>query len=265
MAARTIPWSHVVSPNGWAVVRPGEVVYLTPAIPLPQWRAMDMRLHRKTLSTAIVSVRYAQQQLPRQKGFILHNPVLRRTYYIVMEPASESLAPLSYMAHSLTVYCETGGARSACDLSLLYALASPMAMPDYAALIFRAMAVAAGQGGYAAPQREATWVIWYPKTDSEMSEPDWLAKTRKPLDCLADPECHAALVRLIHDLSENSRCIGWRLGLWRPPPTSKCPGVEATPEDIIKRFEEGGFTEIAKYALLFIGHWYPVHQFLKYF
>lgn len=261
MAAKSIPWSHVVSPFGWAVVRPGETVYLSPAIPLPQWRAMDMRLHRKTLSTAIVAVKYAQQPLPRGKTLTLHNPVLGRTYYLIMEPATESLTPLSYMAHTLTVYCETAGMRSACDLSLLYALVSPMAMPDYAALIFRAMAVT---GQYTAPQREATWLSWLPRIEREMGEEDWPTKTRKPLDCLADPECHAVLVKLIYDLSEKTRCLGWRLGLWRPSPAN-CPGTETSPESIIRKFEEGGYTEMAKYALLFIGHWYPVHQFTKYF
>ena len=265
MTVKTIPWSHVVGPNGWVVVRPGEVVFTHPAIQLPQWRAMDMRLHRKTLSTAIVAVEYPAQPPPKQRAFVLHNPVLDRSYYIIMEPATESLAPLSFMAHKLVVYCETRGMRSACDLSFLYALTSPMAAPDYAALIFRAMAVLKTSQGHSAPQKEATWLSWRPQTEKEMSEGDWPMKARKPLDCLANAECHAALVRLIYDLSEQSRCVGWKLGLWRPAPIN-CPGAErSSPEDIIRKFEEGQFTDVAKYALLFVGHWYPVHQFTKYF
>lgn len=281
---QAIPWTHVASPNGWVVARPGQILFLSEAWALPQHRAMDIGQHAKTLSAGVTKIVYDRDEL--RSPFTLYNPVLGRKYMLQLRRTKESLAPLSYMAHELVVACEDDSGREVpCDLSVLFALASPRYMPDHAAKLFRLFAVLAiPQGGdeeaprnyvYKAPEREATWAAWAPpELVKEAADPEtWKGLTRRPLDCLANPECLLALVTLVYDLSEESRCVGAKLGLWKNPPHSvKCPGGEPEEREVTLKdvervaegYEHGCFTFAAQVALLFIGHWLPTHKVLQY-
>ena len=286
MLSKKIPWSHIVSPNGWAVVKPGQVVYLNPAQPLPPHRSIELRVHNKTLSTSITLI-VGLSQAPKDlsKTFTLYSAPLDKVYYIVLSRTNEAMAPLGYMSHEIAVYCETSsGTRTACDLSFLFNLAAPQETPEIAARVFRAMAVVCnnpdkekpyvgtavvkGKPGPACtvnqlmpPEREATWTAWVPGVDKEMAHPEWPWNMRKAFDCLADPECLAALMRLVFDRSEKARCYGAQLELWSPMPYN-CGKVKA--EEVVKKVasgegEEGRFTEKARRALYVVGHWLPPH------
>ncbi|MEM1598632.1 MAG: hypothetical protein QXI07_09010 [Pyrobaculum sp.] len=285
LAQRTIPWSHIISPNGWGVVKPGHVVYFNPVQPLFQYRGMDLKQHAKTLSISVAAV-VGLSQPPKDpsKAFTLYSAALDKVYYIVLSRASESMAPLGYLTHEIGVYCETSsGIQTVCDLSFLFGLNSALEAPEFAARTFRTLGVtckapekekqytgtpvvkakpepACAKSQLMPLEREATWLAWVPGADKEMADPRWVWNMRKALDCLADPECLAALVKLVIDRSEKVRCYGAQLELWAPPPVScnKAKKPEEIAEMIAKgEEEEGRFTEKARRALYVIGHWYP--------
>lgn len=272
MFVKTIPWAHVVSPNGWVKIEEGQTLFLADPLPVSPFRGIDTGDHNKTLTTAVVAIHYPNEKervkMMTGRNMTLRSLLINRTYTVKLVKASESLSPLSYLAHTLYVYCETDGKPSPCDLSVLYALSWPRDMPEYAARVFRDLAVLRVKTGsgdvYKAPEREPTWTVWFKQTEKLMAKSSWAENLRQAIDCLADPGCLKALVETVFDLSPRTRCEAYKYGLWKVRPAA-CAPADETLNKLVNDFEPGGYTLLAAHALLIIGHWAPSHEFAKYF
>jgi len=255
--------SHVIGPGGWLYVelrtplaseavdrvatatraQPLEELagfrcgLLSPPVPLPQYRAMDVGPHAKTLSTAVTSVCVARFE-GKPRGRWLKLSLGQRTYYVMLVPDSAAAAPLSHFSHRLYVLCR----QPQCDLSPLFALADPLDYPHHAARVVRSYVT-----GPLTEERGR----WLPSCDYGLCPQLPADHWKMALDILADPESLHTLFRLVYDRLRAVRAAGYRLGLWRANP-NEVPD----PDDV----GITGFTRSASLALLLVAHMIPFER-----
>jgi len=243
---------------------------LTPAVPLPQYRAMDIGYHSKTLSTSVVSVcmTYYAGKAYRQRKF-MELRLGPRKYIVFIWPDSLAAAPLAHMSHRLYILC----GQPDCDLSPLFALADPLHYPQYASVVARALYT------YISP-RDVQFTRWLPICDyvdcrsTLFSSPGYESSFGKgALDILANPEKLGLLFKLVFDKSKETRRAGFMAGLWTLDPDALPGDIWAQVEDAVKRRDaaqardllqhvdeppdRGQFTAVATAALAPVAHMVP--------
>jgi hypothetical protein len=238
---------------------------LMPAITLPQYRAMDMGPHSKTLSTAVTTIcitYYGGKRYRQHKHIELR--LGPRRYIVLLWPDSIAAAPLAHMAHRLYILC----LQPECDLSPLFALADPLQYPQYAAAVARAVYV---------PQREnIQFKRWLPICDyikcdnitsappkheqaavqSSLEEREIIFSApnyeqtfaRAALDILSNPEKLQLLMRLVYDRSKEARRLGFMAGLWSLNPDATPGDVWSQIEDAVKRRDHLHLCDLSRYA-----------------
>ncbi|MFP3200196.1 MAG: hypothetical protein RXR06_10035 [Thermoproteus sp.] len=243
---------------------------LMPAVPLPQYRAMDVGKHAKTLSPALTSVcmvYYAGKAYRQQKFMELR--LGPRRYILILWPDSLAAAPLAQMAHRLYILCR----QPECDLSPLFALADPLKYPDNAAAVVRAIYM------YASP-KDVQFSRWLPICNyidcsgTIFTSPSYEQSfARAALDILSNEEKLRILTKLVYDRSKETRREGFKLGLWTLDPDAMPGDIWAQIEDAVKRKDaaqirdllqyvngppdKGQFTTIATAALAYFAHMIP--------
>jgi len=247
---------------------------LMPAVALPQYRAMDMGPHSKTLSAATTTIcmtYYGGKRYRQHKHIELR--LGPRRYIVLLWPDSVAAAPLAHMAHRLYILCM----QPDCDLSPLFALADPLQYPQYAATVARAIYV---------PQREnIQFGRWLPICnyidckDTIFSAPNYEQTfARAGLDILSSPEKLQLLMRLVYDRSKEARRLGFMAGLWTLNPDAMPGDVWSQIEDAVKRrdhmqlcdlskhaeegVDKGQFSTAATAALGMVAHMVPVQMIL---
>jgi len=250
---------------------------LMPTIPLPQYRAMDLGRHAKTVSAALTSVcmAYYAGKAHRQQKFMELRLGPRR-YIVFIWPDSLAAAPLSHMSHRLYILCE----QPDCDLSPLIALADPL-HPKYAEY---ASTVARSLYTYASP-KDMQFSRWLPICEylecrnTIFGSPNYEQSFAKAaLDILSNQEKLELLMKLVYDRSKENRRAGFAAGLWTLDPDSLPGDIWAQIEDAVKRRDaaqirdllqhvdkppdKGQFTAIATAALGYIAHTIPTHILL---
>jgi hypothetical protein len=250
---------------------------LMPTIALPQYRAMDMGPHNKTLSAAVATVcmtYYGGKRYRQYKHIELR--LGPRRYIVLLWPDSIAATPLSHMAHRLYILC----LQQDCDLSPLFALADPLQYPQFAAAVARAIYV---------PQREnVQFTRWLPicnyvnckNTENVIFASPNYEQTfaRAALDILSNPEKVQLLMRLVYDRSKETRRLGFAAGLWTLNPDAMPGDVWSQIEDAVRRrdhmqlrdlvtlaeegADKGQFSTAATAALGMVAHMVPIQMIL---
>ncbi len=244
---------------------------LTPAVPLPQYRAMDVGRHAKTLSVALTTacVAYYAGKAYRQQRFMELRLGPRR-YILIIWPDSLAAAPLSFMSHRLYILC----GQPECDLSPLFALADPLHYPQHAAAVARTLYM------YASP-KDVQFTRWLPICDyidcknTIFTSPNYEQSFAKAaLDILSNEEKLGVLFKLTYDRSKETRREGFAAGLWTLDPDAMPGDIWAQIEDAAKRRDaaqirdllqyvvdgppdRGQFTAVATAALAYFAHMIP--------
>lgn len=285
---------HILTPGGWAFWRflapasPADTelskagrappidevppswtcILLWPSVSLPMYRAMDVGLHAKTLSTSITSVCLTYGTEP-SGGTWFTLRLQTRTYHLAILPDSVAASPLSQFSHRLYVICET----ETCDLSPLIALSNPLDFPELASRVVRTYFIGSEPDGR-----------WIPGCDFVQCD-DIITRSkfeqtyaRGALDILADPERLNVLFRLIYDQSQKTREEGFKRGLWTVKPGTPPGDMWPAIEDAVKRRDlnqlkdliglaeqeqpakRGQFTTTASVALLYVAHLIPFER-----
>jgi hypothetical protein len=217
---------------------------LMPAAALPQYRAMDMGPHSKTLSAAATTVcmtYYGGKRYRQHKHIELR--LGPRRYIVLLWPDSIAAAPLAHMAHRLYILC----LQPECDLSPLFALADPLQYPQYAAAVARAIYV---------PQREnIQFSRWLPVCNyidcknTIFTSPNYEQSfARAGLDILSSPEKLQLLMRLVYDRSKEARRLGFMAGLWTLNPDATPGDIWSQIEEAVKRRDHMQLCDLAKLA-----------------
>lgn len=196
--------SHVVSPKGWLTVAPGETLYLLEPFVAPQWRALDVGRHSKTLTASIVSISHVDYD---DSMFCFQR--LNRKVCVSMRKTYSSYAPLHGVAHDLLVACLDGKKPVQCDLSLLLYLAHPFYSAEYASRIFRLVAIG--------KERVKTWEELF-KIDLKQEELEGFMK--RALDTLSTPAGLKTLYELAVNPQPEVRANAYKFGLWTRAPGS---------------------------------------------
>ncbi len=216
---------------------------LMPAVALPQYRAMDMGPHSKTLSAAVTTVcmtYYGGKRYRQYKHIELR--LGPRRYIVLLWPDSVAAAPLGHMSHRLYILC----LQPDCDLSPLFALADPLQYPQYAATVARAIYV---------PQRDVQFTRWLPICNyidcknTIFTAPNYEQTfARAGLDILSNSEKLQLLVRLVYDRSKEARRLGFMAGLWTLNPDAVPGDIWSQIEDAVKRRDHMQLCDLARYA-----------------